>query len=140
MNTPKPEAIRPDPIMTIDGAFFWKAADEGRFVAQKCAGCGKLWHPPRPICPECLSLDQGEQALSGRGTVMSWIMPIHPAPVGFATPPIIVLVELEEGLRFVSNVEGVAPQDMRIGLAVEVGFADTRGGKKVPVFHPAKER
>ena len=55
-------------------------------------------------------------------------------------PPIVVLVEIEEGLRLVSNVEGVAPQDMRVGMPVTVTFAETRGGAKVPVFRPAEER
>jgi uncharacterized OB-fold protein len=64
-------------------------------------------------------------------------MPIHPPAIGFEAPPIVVLVETEEGLRMVSNVEGVLPQDMRIGLKVEVGFAPTTGGKMVPIFHPA---
>jgi len=128
---------RPDPVMTVDGAVFWKAAEEGRFIAQKCGSCGNLRHPPRAFCPDCLSLERVEHELSGRGTVISWVMPIHPPAFGFTTPPIVVLVETEEGLRFVSNLEGMAPQDMRTGLKVEVGFAETRGGKKVPVFYLA---
>jgi uncharacterized OB-fold protein len=67
-------------------------------------------------------------------------MPIHPPAMGFATPPVVALIEIEEGLRFVSNVEGVPPQDMRVGLAVTVIFAETRSGGKVPVFHPAEGR
>lgn len=131
-------AFRPDPIMTLDGAFFWKAADEKRFVAQKCDGCQKLWHPPRAMCPECHSLERGETQLSGRGEVISWIVPVHPAAFGFATPPIVALVEVEEGLRFVTNVEGVDPQDMQVGLKVVVDFAPTSGGHFVPVFRPAE--
>jgi uncharacterized OB-fold protein len=132
--------LRLDPIVTVDAAFFWKAADEERFVAQQCGSCGDLRHPPRAGCPKCLSFEKTEQLLSGRGTVVSWVMPIHPPAVGFAEPPIVVLVALEEGLRFVSNVEGLAAREMRIGLPVEVGFAPTRGGRKVPVFHPAEVR
>ncbi|AGH48680.1 MULTISPECIES: Zn-ribbon domain-containing OB-fold protein [Sphingomonas] len=134
-----PNPHRPDPIMTVDGAPFWRAANEGRFVAQKCGGCGRLWHPPRAICPDCLSKDRQEQELSGRGTVVSWVMPVHPAAFGFNEPPIVALVEVEEGLRFVTNVEGVPADQMRIGMKVEVGFATTSGGNRIPVFHPAKE-
>jgi uncharacterized OB-fold protein len=140
MNVPETKITRPDPIPSVDGAFFWKAAAEGRFVAKKCGGCGSLWHPPRPICPKCLGVVDQEHELCGRGTVVSWTMPIHPPAMGFSTPPIVVLVEIEEGLRFVSNVEGVAPQDMRVGLPVTVAFAETRSGAKVPVFRPAEER
>jgi hypothetical protein len=66
-------------------------------------------------------------------------MPVHPPAFGFDAPPIVVLVETEEGLRFVSNVEGIAPEAMHIGLKVAVTFADTRSGHKVPVFRPAEE-
>ena len=130
---------RPDPIMTVDGAPFWRAADQGRFVAQKCGSCARLWHPPRAICPDCSSKDRQEQELSGRAKVISWVMPVHPAALGFDKPPIVALVEVEEGLRFVTNVEGVAPADMRIGMPVKVAFASTRGGHKVPVFRAAEE-
>lgn len=138
MSEVNPNPNRPDPIMTVDGAPFWRAADEGRFVAQKCGGCGRLWHPPRAICPECRSKDRQEQELSGRGTVISWVMPVHPAAFGFDQPPIVALVEVEEGLRFVTNVEGTPADQMRIGMKVEVAFATTRGGHKIPVFHAAK--
>ena len=90
--------------------------------------------------PKCLGVVDQEHELSGRATVVSWAMPIHPPAMGFSTPPIVVLVEIEEGLRFVSNVEGVAPQDMRVGLPVTVAFAETRSGAKVPVFRPAEDR
>ena len=56
---------RPDPVLTIDTAFFWAAADEGRFVAQKCAGCETLWHPPRPVCPKCLSKENTPMTCRG---------------------------------------------------------------------------
>ena len=41
--------------------------------------------------------------LSGKGKVYSWIRPVHPKPVGFSEPPIVALIDLEEGFRLVSN-------------------------------------
>jgi uncharacterized OB-fold protein len=64
-------------------------------------------------------------------------MPIHPFPFGFSTPPIVALVDLEEGPRLVSNVVGVDPRAMRNGLQVVVAFEPTAGGKAVPVFRVA---
>jgi uncharacterized OB-fold protein len=78
--------------------------------------------------------------MSGRGTVYSWAMPIHPFPHGFATPPIVALVDLEEGPRIVTNIVGVDPRQMREGLNVIVAFEPAGGGKSVPVFHIAPER
>lgn len=131
-------SYRPDPITTLDGAFFWNAADEKRFVAQQCCGCERLWHPPRAMCPSCHSTEKAEAALSGRGKVISWIVPVHPPAFGFATPPIVALVEVEEGLRFVTNVEGVDPAAMKTGLHVQVAFAKTNGGRFVPIFRPVE--
>lgn len=131
-------ATRPDPIVSRDSAFFWEGARRGELLAQACATCGALRHPPRPMCPRCHSVERKEVRLSGRGVVYSWIVPRHPAPVGFAEPPVVALVELEEGIRLVSNVVGAAPGEVRQGLPVEVEFAPTRGGKAVPVFRPRR--
>jgi uncharacterized OB-fold protein len=72
--------------------------------------------------------------MSGRGTVYSWAMPIHPFPHGFAAPPIVVLVDLEEGPRIVSNLVGIDPREVENGLRVMVEFEPAQGGRAVPVF------
>ncbi len=127
---------RPDPVYTADAAFFWEGADRGELLCERCSGCARLRHPPRPMCPHCHSTERTAVALSGRGQVCSWIIQRHPAPVGFTEPPVVVLVDLEEGIRLVSNLEGIALADLRRGLPVEVAFAATRGGHSVPVFRP----
>jgi hypothetical protein len=129
-------ATRPDPIVTRDTDFYWEGALRGELLGQACAACGKLRHPPRPMCPHCHCLERKLVRLSGRGEVYSWIVPRHPAPVGFAEAPVVALVELEEGIRIVSNVVGAAPGQVRQGLPVEVAFEPTRSGKAVPVFRP----
>ena len=50
-----------------------------------------------------------------------------------------VLVDLDEGIRIVSNLTDIDPADVRIGMRVEVAFADTADGGAVPVFHPATD-
>ncbi len=127
---------RPDPVYTPDAVFFWEGADRGELLCERCTGCSRLRHPPRPMCPHCHSTEREAVRLSGRGRVYSWIIPRHPAPIGFAEAPVVVLVELEEGIRLVSNLEGVAFADVRAGLSVEVAFVPTRGGHAVPVFRP----
>jgi len=124
--------MRPDPVQRIDTTFFWDACKRGEFVAQKCEPCNKLWHPPRPICPECHSLEKTTEKLSGKATVLSWVRQVRPGSFGFKESPIVILVELEEGLRMVSNLVGDEPPE--IGEAVEVDFEKTSGGKAVPVF------
>jgi uncharacterized OB-fold protein len=129
--------LRPDPVETPDTAFFWAAAARGELVALGCADCGHLCHPPRPMCPRCHSTQRVERRLSGRGRVLSWIVPRHPAPIGFDEPPIVALVDLDEGIRLVSNLIEVAPAAIAPRMSVEVTFAPTAGGRAVPVFRPA---
>ncbi|MEQ1438851.1 Zn-ribbon domain-containing OB-fold protein [Fontimonas sp. SYSU GA230001] len=134
---PAPKPTRIAPIVTPDAKFFWEAADREEFVGQKCADCGRFTFPPRPMCPHCHSLKREIVPLSGRGKVISWTLPRHPPPFGFREPPIIAVIELDEGIRFVSNVVGTTLDQMRHDMAVEVLFEPTMNNHKVPVFRPS---
>ena len=134
----KPAPIRPDPMATRDSAFFWEGAARGELLIQQCEECRHLWHPPRPMCPHCHGVKMGAARMSGRATVYSWIVPVHPPVFGFAAPPVVALIDLEEGVRLVSNVVGVAPEAMRNDMNVTVAFEPTQGGKAVPVFRPSE--
>lgn len=133
-DTQKP--IRIPPIVTPDAKFFWDGADREEFLGERCGDCGKYTFPPRPMCPHCYSLNRQHVPLSGRGTVHAWTIPRHPAPFGFKEPPVVAVIELEEGIRFVSNVVGVKPEDMKMDMPVEVCFEPTMKDHKVPVFKP----
>jgi uncharacterized protein len=130
------EVTRPAPIVTDDSAAFWAAAAEGRLVAQRCAACGRFRHPPRPMCPACRSLAVDVVDLSGRGEVYSYAVLHHPPNPLFEYPVVIVLVDLEEGIRLLSNLTGVVPDAIEIGMPVEVHFAPTADGMAVPQFRP----
>jgi uncharacterized protein len=127
---------RPAPIVTADNEFFWAAAASGRLVGQGCDGCGRLRHPPRPMCPHCGSLDWTATDLSGRGTVYSYAVVHHPQNPQFDYPVIAALVDLDEGIRLVTNLVGVAPGEVTIGQSVEVQFEATIDAMAVPVFRP----
>lgn len=130
---------RPDPVTTPDSEFFWQGVARGELLVKQCGACGKLWHPPRPMCPACNALKMIMVRMSGLGRVYSWTVPVHPFPFGFAAPPVVALVDLDEGPRLVTNIVGLDPRDMRNGLRVRVEFEATAGGKAVPVFRPVSE-
>ncbi len=129
---------RPAPIVTDDSAVFWDAAAEGRLVAQRCASCGRLRHPPRPMCPRCRSLEIEVVTLSGLGEVYSYALLHHPQHPAFDYPVVAALVDLDEGVRVMSNLTDVAPEAIRIGMRVTAHFLPTADGAAVPVFRPAE--
>jgi uncharacterized OB-fold protein len=88
------------------------------------------------MCPECRSLEVEVTTLSGRGTVYSYAVLHHPQHLAFEYPVLAALVDLDEGIRVVSNLVGVEPDDIRIGLSVQVEFVATDGDHRVPVFRP----
>jgi len=129
---------------------FLEAAGEGRLTLQKCVECQKLRYPIMTACPFCMSADSNWEEVSGKGTIYSYELvmhPIHPAYRERAPYP-IVLVELDEqreyptlddGLRLVSSlVDGSGnPEDIEkvaINARVEVEFADLGDGLALPRF------
>lgn len=122
-------------MSTRNTDWFWDEAAEGRLSIQKCGQCGTLHHPPRPICPECHSADRVLTAMSGRGTIYSFIRVSYPPPIGFDEPPIIALVELEEGgIRLITNIVDAELEDLANDAPVVVDFERTATGKSLPVF------
>jgi uncharacterized protein len=131
--------LRPAPAITEDNLFFWQAARDGRLVAQRCGSCGLLRHPPRTACPACQSLAIEIAELSGEGEVYSYSLLWHPRSPRFSYPVIAVLVDLAEGVRMVSNLVGLAADEVRIGLPVTVEFEPCEAELAVPVFRPRRE-
>ena len=129
---------RPAPTVSRDAAFFWEGAKQSELRIQSCNACGELHHPPRPMCNACLATDMGYQVMSGRGTVYSWIKPVHPPLPMFDEGFIVTLVDLEEGPRLMSNLCEIEFEDVRKGMAVEVFFVPAQDGFMLPQFRPVR--
>ena len=115
---------------------FFNALREGRLGAQRCVACGTLAHPPRALCGTCHKATFEWTPLSGRGTVYSYVVThqaVHPAFRGH-TPLATVEVALAEGPRMVSNLVDVPPEEVAIGMAVEVVFHTVADGLVLPLF------
>jgi uncharacterized OB-fold protein len=124
------------PSMTPDTQFFWDGVREHRLLIQRCAQCGALRHPPRPMCPECQSLEWDTVEASGRGTVYSFVVPHHPPLPWFPEPYVVALVDLEEGTRIVTNLVGVVPAAVTTGMRVAVRFEHFDDDVVLPLFAP----
>lgn len=123
------------PIPNQDDEYFWEGVARGELLLRACAACGRVQHPPTPMCPACGALEWTTVASAGRGTVHSWIVTHHPSQAD-EEPRITVLVELAEGVRLVSNLVGIAPDAVANELAVDVLFAEV-DGVRLPQFRPA---
>jgi len=127
---------RPKPALTHDNRFFWEGVAQRELRIQRCNACNRLQHPPGPMCAGCHGLDLGFVRSQGRGSVYSFVYAHHPAIPPFEIPNLIVLVELEEGTRIVSNLVGAAREDVHIGMPVAVEFAEVEPGRLLPRFRP----
>jgi uncharacterized OB-fold protein/acyl dehydratase len=96
---------RPRPGTTPDNQWWFDALLAGRLEIQRCAACGRLRHPPGPMCPACRSLAWDTVAASGNGSVHSHATVHHPQVPGFEYPLAVLLVDLDEGVRMVVNAD-----------------------------------
>lgn len=110
------------------------ALDAGRFQIQRCKSCSKAIFYPRELCPHCGSDQLAWEEPSGNGTVYSTTVIRRKAEAGGDYN--LALIDLAEGARMMGRVEGTAPADVKIGLAVKAQVIQ-QGGKGLVVFKAA---
>ncbi|OPY67193.1 MAG: hypothetical protein A4E57_02435 [Syntrophorhabdaceae bacterium PtaU1.Bin034] len=135
------EYKKPLPYIHDETKDYWDGAKRHELLIRRCRSCGLHHFYPRDFCPSCFSFDVEWVKASGRGTVYSFTVCHRPAP-GFENevPYNLVLVELEEGPRMMSNVVGCENEELRIGMRVEVVFDDVSSEVTLPRFRPVVGR
>src|SRR3989304_8323874 len=131
----------PLPIPTQDTAPFWQGLREGNVLPQRCLSFRAIRYPPRPMFSECNSLETEWVPASGRGSVYSYTVThqaLHPTLVD-RIPHVVILVELEEGVRITSNILDCQVSDVYIGLPVEVVLDQVTDEVTLPKFRPRRE-
>ncbi len=125
MTEQMPELPRPLPQIDRDHEDWWAGLRRHELLVQECPRCAKRVFPPQSLCPHCHSPERGWHKLSMRGKVYSWVTVRRASHPWFAdkVPYCVVLVEMEEGFRFVGGID-CPPEALREGLPVEVGFED----------------
>ncbi len=131
----------PSPIPDFDAEEFWAGCNRGELLMQRCTACKKFRWLPSPMCPFCNSLEREWVKVSGRAKVYAYTIithPVHPAAVS-RVPYNVVQVQLEEDpeLILVTNLVGIANEDIRIDMPVQVVFEEHEPGVKLPKFKPA---
>jgi uncharacterized OB-fold protein len=133
-----PTAAKPLPQITPEMAPFWEAARRHELVVQRCRGCGERRFPARDLCNRCLAREADWVPVSGRGTIFSFVVMHQVYHPGFAdsVPYAVVVVELEEGARMISNLVECPLGDIRIDMPVEVVFEELTPDVTLPKFRP----
>ena len=129
---------KPLPKLTALNRPFWDGTLRGELRTQRCRSCEKHWYPIEPRCPKCLSDQYDWAVLSGRGTVLSFVVfhQVYDARFKDAVPYNVALVELEEDVRMFSNIVGIADDLIHVGMPVQVEFHPATSEVAIPRFRP----
>lgn len=134
----KRKTKRPVPRVDEESRPFWEACARHELYIQKCKNCGTVFYYPRGFCPEDLSADFEWVKCSGRGKVYTYTVTRQNQSSGFRdkVPYVMAYVELEEGIRMLTNIVDCDPKDVAVGMSVEVTFEDMTPEISIPLFRP----
>ena len=127
------ETAVPVPEPSAVSAPFWDATRNRELHMQRCGDCARLVWYPRAVCPHCAGLELRWERLSGKGIVYAASVHHRAALPALAdkVPYTVVLVDLEEGARIMSNVFGQPPG---VGEAVSLAWTRLPDGRHLPAF------
>jgi uncharacterized OB-fold protein len=131
---------RPLPVIDADSGFFWKAGEAGSLRVQRCA-CGRYQHPPMPRCLACGGGDVSPVDVSGVGRVATFTINHQPWRRELPVPYVFAAVELaeQEQLYLLTNIVDCDPEDVAIGMPVEVFFVQHED-VWLPLFRPRGDK
>jgi uncharacterized OB-fold protein len=132
------EAQRMEPPISHTAEPYWDATREERLVLQYCGDCGRAIWFPRALCPFCSSTNLQWQQASGRGTVYAVSVQYRPGTPQMKdrVPYAVALVDLEEGVRMLTNVVGCDAEDVVVGQTVRACWEPLTDGRNLLVFEP----
>jgi len=92
---------------------------DNKLMGTKCKKCGEVYFPPRADCTKCMSNEMEWRNYSGKGKLVTFTT-IHAAPTGFddIAPYTIGVIDLQEGGRLLAWIEGIKPEELKIGMAL----------------------
>jgi len=122
---------------------YWRLKKQ-RYCLQgkKCKECGQLSFPPRMVCRNCKSRQSEPYEFKGLGTLYSYTT-IFQAPDRFdqIVPYLVGLIDLEEGVRITAQLTDVQPEDVEIGIPLEMVIRQiSEDGAKGPILYGYKFR
>lgn len=114
---------------------FQRALANKEILLPKCDDCGAYHFFPRVLCPHCHGTAISWEPASGLGRVhTTTVVRRKPERGGDYN---VCMVELEEGVRMMSRVEGIAPGDVAIDMEVSA-FVGEVDGDPLVLFKPVE--
>ena len=132
---------KPIPVIQPWTREFWKATKKGNLLIQQCQECNSNIFFPKKVCPECWSGNLDWQEASGKAQVYTFTVMrdmVEPKFMG-DLPYVIAMVDLEEGIRMTTRIVNCNPDDVEIGMNVEVVFEEVSPECSLPMFQPTEE-
>ena len=116
-------AVRPPETRPRDAAVLGRGP-RAQLLIKRCAACGRAHFYPRPFCPHCWSDRVDWEEASGRATLYTYsiVRRNDLPPFGERVPYVAAVVDLDEGPRMMTNVEGCDYDELRIGMPLVVDF------------------
>jgi uncharacterized protein len=114
---------------------FWQSCIEHRLLVQRCGSCGTHQFYPRPFCLSCEAATLDWVEASGNGTIYSLTTVRIPVVDELKPPYFLALVDLDEGPRLLTNIEG---ERAKIGDRVTLAWRERDGLPPLPVFRPER--
>ena len=132
--------IKPLPVIQPHSQAFWDATQNGKFLIQHCIDCDSNIFYPRRDCPECWSNKLDWIEASGKGEVYSFSITYEGVEEKFVAdlPIVLAWVDLPEGPRVNTNIINCDPEDVFIGMQVELVYVKATDEITIPYFQPVK--
>ena len=129
---------KPLPIIDKISERFWQGCKKHELVIERCLNCGTYIYYPRLVCIKCISKNLEWVKVSGKGKLYSFSIVYRPPSEVFKedVPYVVGLIELDEGVRLMSNIVNSKLEDIKIGMPVEVVFDDVTEEITLPKFRP----
>jgi len=109
------------PVSFRPGELAVEGDGTGYLIGSRCRSCGAHYFPKRELCARCLTEDVETVPLSRRGTLYTFTIVRQSTPE-FAVPYVLGYVDLPEKLRVMGQIAGCDPEDVHIGMPVELSL------------------
>lgn len=131
---------KPLPHIDEENRPWWEAVQRHELYVQKCRDCGDLRFHPRALCTSCMSSRTEWVRCKGTGKIYTFTVTWQNQAGGFreALPYVMAWVEVDEGLKMLTNIVDCPPEQVRIGMPVEAVFDEVTPEVTLVKFRPAR--